>query len=145
LPWDCGLCAHPYINQDEVDWAFDTRVNRPLRYCYILAPEYVLHIPVHPSSNISSSIIFIYTLFYYYYYHHFCFYTFNGCIHQITSVNRPLRYCYILASESVLHISVDYYLSVHNSGKICLQHHHWYYIHTYMYTYIHTQDIPFSE
>jgi hypothetical protein len=69
------VCPHPYINQDEVAWAFDTRVNRPLRYCYILAPESVLHIPV------------------------------------------------------------DYYLSVHNSGKIYLQHHHWYYIHTH--------DIPF--
>ena len=44
LPWDCGLCAHPYIDQDEVASAFDTRVNRPLRYCYILAPESVLHI-----------------------------------------------------------------------------------------------------
>jgi hypothetical protein len=48
-----------------------------------------------------------------------------------THVNRPLRYRYILAPESVLHIPVDYYLSVHNSGKIYLQHHHWYYIHTY--------------
>jgi hypothetical protein len=38
----------------------------------------------HPSPNISSSIIFIYTLFYYYY-HHFYFYTFKGCIHQITT------------------------------------------------------------
>jgi hypothetical protein len=35
-----------------------------------------------------------------------------------TRVNQPLRYCYILAPESVLHIPVDYYLSVHNSGKI---------------------------
>jgi len=42
-----------------------------------------------------------------------------------TRVNRPLRYCYILAPESVLHIPDDYYLSVHNSGKIYLQHHHW--------------------
>jgi hypothetical protein len=38
----------------------------------------------HPSPNISSSIILIYTLFYYYY-HHFYFYTFKGCIHQITT------------------------------------------------------------
>jgi hypothetical protein len=38
----------------------------------------------HPSPNISSSIILIYTLFYYYY-HHFHFYTFKGCIHQITT------------------------------------------------------------
>jgi hypothetical protein len=44
------------------------------------------------------------------------------------------RYCYILAPEYVLHIPVDYYLSVHNSGKIYLQHHHWYYIHTYIHT-----------
>jgi hypothetical protein len=51
-----------------------------------------------------------------------------------TRVNRPLRYCCILASESVLHIPVGYYLSVHNSGKIYLQHHHWYYIYTYIYT-----------
>jgi hypothetical protein len=29
---------------------------------------------------------------------------------------------------------------VHNSGKIYLQHHHWY----YKYTYIHTHEIPFS-
>ena len=71
------LCAHPCIDQDEVAWDFDTRVNRPLRYCYILTPESVLHI----------------------------------------------------------HVPVDYYLSVHNSGKIYLQHHHWYYIHTH--------DIPF--
>jgi hypothetical protein len=50
-----------------------------------------------------------------------------------TRVNRPLRYCYILAPESVLHIPVDYYLSVHNSGK---------YIFAtpplIIYTYIHT-------
>jgi hypothetical protein len=64
LPWDCGLCDHPSIDQDEVACAFDSRVNRPLRYCYILG------------------------------------------------------------SESVLHIPVDYYLSVHNSGNIYLQHHH---------------------
>jgi hypothetical protein len=38
----------------------------------------------HPSPNISSSIILIYTLFYYYY-HNFYFYTFKGCIHQITT------------------------------------------------------------
>jgi hypothetical protein len=38
----------------------------------------------HPSLNISSSIILIYTLFYHYY-HHFYFYTFKGCIHQITT------------------------------------------------------------
>jgi hypothetical protein len=69
-----GLCAHPYIDQDEVARAFDTRVNRPLRYCCIFAPESVLHIPV------------------------------------------------------------DYYLSVHNSGKIYLQHHHCYYVHTYIHT-----------
>jgi hypothetical protein len=56
-----------------------------------------------------------------------------------TRVNQPLIYCYILVPESVLHIPVDYYLSVHNSGKIYLQHFHWYYIHTY----IHTHDIPF--
>ena len=31
-------------------------------------------------------------------------------------------------------IPVDYYPSVHNSGKIYLQHHHWYYIHTCMHT-----------
>jgi hypothetical protein len=78
LPWDCGLCAHPYIDQDEVAWAFDTRVNRPLRYCCILTPESMLHIPV------------------------------------------------------------DYYLSVHNSGKIYLQHHHW-------YLYTQTHDTFFSE
>ena len=36
----------------------------------------------HPSPNISSSIILIYTLFYYHY-HHFYFYSFKGCIHQI--------------------------------------------------------------
>jgi hypothetical protein len=29
---------------------------------------------------------------------------------------------------------VGYYLSVHNSGKIYLQHHHWYYIYTYIHT-----------
>ena len=56
-----------------------------------------------------------------------------------TRVNRPLRYCYILAPESVLHIPVDYYLSVHNSAKI--------YLHAtpplILYTYIHTHDIPF--
>jgi hypothetical protein len=46
LPWECGMCAHPYIDQDEVALAYDTRVNRPLRYCYILAPESVLHMPV---------------------------------------------------------------------------------------------------
>jgi hypothetical protein len=69
-----GLCVHPYIDQDEVVWAFDIRVNRPLRYCCIFAPESVLHIPV------------------------------------------------------------DYYLSVHNSGKIYLQHHHCYYVHTYIHT-----------
>jgi hypothetical protein len=46
LPWDCGLCGHTYIDQDEVARAVDTRVNQPLRYCYILAPESVLHIPV---------------------------------------------------------------------------------------------------
>jgi hypothetical protein len=40
------MCAHPYIDQDEVALAFDTRMNRPLRYCYILAPESVLHMPV---------------------------------------------------------------------------------------------------
>ena len=55
-----------------------------------------------------------------------------------TRVNRPLRYCYIWAPESVLHIPVDYYLSVHNSGK---------YIFAtpplILYTYIHTHDIPF--
>jgi hypothetical protein len=51
-----------------------------------------------------------------------------------TRVNRPLRYCYILAPESVLHIPVDYYLFVRNSGKIYLQHHHWYYIHIYIHT-----------
>jgi hypothetical protein len=39
-----------------------------------------------------------------------------------------------LAPESVIHIPVDYYLSVHNSGKIYLQHHHWYYIYTYIHT-----------
>jgi len=38
--------------------------------------------------------------------------------------------CCILAPASVLHIPVDYYLSLHNSGQIYLQHHHWY-IHTY--------------
>ena len=38
----------------------------------------------HPSPTISSSIILIYTLFYYYH-HHFYFYTFKGCIHQITT------------------------------------------------------------
>jgi hypothetical protein len=48
--------CHPYIDQDEVACAFDTRVNRPYLpiYCY-------------------TSIILIYTLFYYYYYHHFTF------------------------------------------------------------------------
>jgi hypothetical protein len=35
-------------------------------------------------------------------------------------VNRPLRYCYILTPKSVLHIHVDYYLSVHNSGCVCM-------------------------
>jgi len=44
------------------------------------------------------------------------------------------RYCYILAPESVLHIPVNYYLSVHNSGKIYLQHHYCYYTHTYIHT-----------
>jgi hypothetical protein len=87
LPWDCGLCAPPYIDQDEVAWAFDTRVNRPLRYCYILAPESVLHIA------------------------------------QIL-----LTWYWV---TTTLAWRVDYYLSVHNSGKIYLQHHHWYYIHTY--------------
>jgi hypothetical protein len=38
----------------------------------------------HPSPYISSSIILIYTLFYYYY-HIFYFYSFKGCIHQITT------------------------------------------------------------
>jgi hypothetical protein len=162
-------CFHPSPNIFHYSYlhAFDTRVNRPLRYCYIWAPESVLHIPVdyylsvHNSGKIYLhvtttdiiyihnqifSIILIYTLFYYYY-HHFYFYTFKGCIHQITTklliwwvamglwsvcspvhrsrwsgwafdtrVNRPLRYCYIWAPESVLHIPVDYYLSVHNSG-----------------------------
>ena len=42
----------------------------------------------------------------------------------LVGVNRPLRYCYILAPEYVLHIPVEYYLSVYNSGKIYLQHHH---------------------
>ena len=32
------------------------------------------------------------------------------------------------------YIPVDYYLSVHNSGKIYLQHHHWYYIYICIYT-----------
>jgi hypothetical protein len=45
-----------------------------------------------------------------------------------------LFYFFIFAPESVLHIPVDYYLSVHNSGKIYLQHHHWYYIHIYIHT-----------
>ena len=43
---------------------------------------------------------------------------------ELLTLNRPFRYCYILAPESVLHIPVDYYLSVHNSGKIYLQYHH---------------------
>ena len=38
----------------------------------------------HPSPNISTSIILIYTLFYHYY-HHFYFYTFKGWIYQITT------------------------------------------------------------
>jgi hypothetical protein len=54
--------------------------------------------------------------------------------------HRPLRYCYILAPVSVLHIPVDYYLSVHNSGKIHLPHHH---IHTYIHTYIQLYHITF--
>jgi hypothetical protein len=44
--------------------------------------------------------------------------------HDFTPKKIILRYRYILAPESVLHIPVDYYLSVHNSGKIYLQHHH---------------------
>ena len=48
------------------------------------------------------------------------------CVLTRTSIKMkwPLRYCYILAPASVLHIPVDYYLSVHNSGKIYFQHHH---------------------
>jgi hypothetical protein len=51
-----------------VAWAFDTRVNRPLRYYYILAPEYMLHIPVDQCTtlvkyicNIPTDIIYIHT------------------------------------------------------------------------------------
>jgi hypothetical protein len=54
-------------------------------------------------------------------------------------VNRHLRYCYILTPESVLHIPVDYYLYVHNSGKYIFATPPLI-LYTYIHTYIHTHD-----
>jgi hypothetical protein len=57
------------------------------------------------------------------------------CVLTHTSINMKWPELLILVSpEYMLHIPVDYYLSVHNSGEIYLQHPHWYYIYTYIHT-----------